>query len=125
MQALRGPHGEELGTRVYRPQELFRECHGVPPDLICYWGNLAWRSVGTVGAGVLHVTENDTGPDEANHDWDGILISRNPLKGPIAGPSAHASLPEYNLLDIAPSILAAAGLPVPVDSAGRPTLVWL
>jgi predicted AlkP superfamily phosphohydrolase/phosphomutase len=134
MQGLRGPAGEELGTRVYRPQELFRECRGVPPDLICYWGNLRYRSVGSVGARAIHVAENDTGPDEANHDWDGIFISREPLvNGPgLMAPCAadRASRPLYGgrlglrLLDIGPSILAAAGLPVPHDAAGQACLRW-
>ena len=79
LQSLADPDGRPLGTRVYRPQQLFRECRGVPPDLICYFGNLAWRSVGTVGGGELYVYENDTGPDEANHDFAGIFLSRDPL----------------------------------------------
>ncbi len=118
LEAMPVPDGRPLGTRVYRPQQLFRECRGVPPDLICYFGNLSWRSVGTVGNPSLFVYENDTGPDEANHDFPGIFISRQPLV------SGAGRCPNLRLLDIAPSLLAAAGLPIPQDAAGRPSIVW-
>ena len=118
MAALPGPDGEPLDTRVYRPEELFVECRGVPPDLICYWGNLRWRSVGTVGGGAIHVYENDTGPDEANHDFPGIFVSREPLA------AGRGRVEELSLLDVGVSLLAAAGLPVPADAAGKPSIRW-
>jgi len=54
--------GEEIGTRVFRPQELYKEVRGVAPDLMVYFGSLYWRSVGTVGGARIHTFENDTGP---------------------------------------------------------------
>ncbi len=118
LESLPGPDGHPLGTRVFRPEALFRETRGVPPDLICYFGNLAWRSVGAVGNPDVYVYENDTGPDEANHDFPGILISRDPL---LAG---RGRVDDLRLLDIAPSLLAAAGLPLPHRSAGAATIRW-
>jgi predicted AlkP superfamily phosphohydrolase/phosphomutase len=118
LQAMPGPDGRPLGTRVYRPEQLFRECRGVPPDLICYFGNLAWRSVGTVGGGEVFVYENDTGPDEANHDFAGIFISRDPLA------SGRGRSSDLRLLDIGPSLLAAAGLPEPPSAAGQAGIRW-
>jgi predicted AlkP superfamily phosphohydrolase/phosphomutase len=112
------PDGRPLGTRVYRPQQLFCECRGVPPDLICYFGNLSWRSVGTVGHPSLYVYENDTGPDEANHDFPGVFISRDPLS------SGRGRCSPLRLLDIGPSLLSAAGLPVLGDAAGTPLIRW-
>ncbi len=92
MQALRGPDGKDLGTLVCRPDDLFNECRGFPPDLMCYWGRMQWRSIGTVGGGELFLTENDTGPDEANHDWTGVFISRTPLDShPGAWPNSNCS----------------------------------
>ncbi len=70
--------GQPLGTVVRKPQEIYREVRNIPPDLIVYLGNLAWRSVGSVGLGRVHTFENDTGPDDANHDWDGIFIAWDP-----------------------------------------------
>jgi predicted AlkP superfamily phosphohydrolase/phosphomutase len=118
LESLAGPDGRPLGTRVYRPQQLFRECHGVPPDLICYFGNLAWRSVGTVGGGEVFVYENDTGPDEANHDFPGIFISRDPLA------SGRGRCDNLRLLDITPSLLAASELPISPNIAGEPAIRW-
>ena len=59
--------------------------NGVAPDLICYFGNLAWRSIGSVGDGRVQVRENDTGPDDANHAKYGIAIMARP------GDARHAS----------------------------------
>ena len=72
--AITDPQGRNLGSRAYRPQALYRTVNGVPPDLIVYFGDLHWRSVGSVGLGSMYTFDNDTGPDEANHDWHGIFI---------------------------------------------------
>ena len=64
----------DTARRRTRPEDIYREVHGVAPDLIVYFGDLAWRSVGAVGMGGIHTFENDTGPDEANHDWYGIFV---------------------------------------------------
>ena len=53
--------------------------NGVAPDLLVYFGDLAWRAVGTVGGeDGVHTFENDTGPDDANHAQDGLLIMAGP-----------------------------------------------
>ena len=78
LQDVRGPGGEALGTVVYKPQDIYHHVNGVALDLIVYWGNLLWRSVGKVGYGTLGTQENDTGPDDANHAEDGIFIYADP-----------------------------------------------
>lgn len=118
LESLPGPHGRPLATRVYRPESLFRECQGIPPDLICYFDHLGWRSVGTVGNPDIYVYENDSGPDEANHDFDGIFISRDPWAG------GRGSIDQLQLLDVAPSLLQAAGLPISANLAGCPAMHW-
>lgn len=118
MEALPDGDGQPIGTRVYRPEDLFREQNGIPPDLITYWGMMSWRSVGTVGSREIYVRENDTGPDEANHDWSGIFISRDPLA------TGRGQVDGLQLLDVGVSLLAAAGLPVPQDTTGKPTIRW-
>jgi hypothetical protein len=51
--------------------------HGVPPDLIVYFGDPHWLSVGSVGMGSICTFDHDTGPDEATHDCYGIfMVSR-------------------------------------------------
>ena len=36
--------------------------------------DLSWRTAGTVGYETDYLLENDTGPDDAVHDYDGIYI---------------------------------------------------
>jgi predicted AlkP superfamily phosphohydrolase/phosphomutase len=67
--------GRPIGTRVLRPEEIYREVRGIPPDLLVYFGDLRFRSIGSVGWGKVHVRENDTGPDDANHAPYGIFIA--------------------------------------------------
>ena len=57
-----------MGTTVHKPQDVYPEVRGIAPDLIVYFGDLEWRSVGTVGNPSIYTYENDTGPDGANHD---------------------------------------------------------
>jgi predicted AlkP superfamily phosphohydrolase/phosphomutase len=74
--AIEDPDGANIGSRAYRPEELYRQpIRGVPPDLTVYFGNLAWRSVGSVGLREVHTFDNDTGPDEANHDWSAVFLA--------------------------------------------------
>ncbi len=102
LEALGDEQGQRIGTRVYRPSDLYRVANDVPPDLIAYFGNLTWRSIGSVGDGRIHVRENDTGPDDANHAKNGMAI--------MAGPGMPRSLPaDASLYDIAPTVLAASG----------------
>ena len=87
--------------------------NGVAPDLIVYFGDLAWRSVGTVGGDEgIHTFENDTGPDDANHAQDGLLIMAGPgiEAGPVDG---------MHLLDVAPTVLELLGIEVPESMRGR------
>jgi predicted AlkP superfamily phosphohydrolase/phosphomutase len=112
LESLPGPDGEAIGTRAFRPQELWREQQGIPPDLIVYFGDLGWRSNGSLGHGRHWTYENDTGPDDANHDRDGLCI----LAGPEIGRERREDMAIY---DIAPTILAQAGLPADEAMRGR------
>jgi predicted AlkP superfamily phosphohydrolase/phosphomutase len=103
LEQLGGPDGRPIGTRVFRPEELWRERRGIAPDLIVYFGDLAWRSNGSLGHGRHWTFENDTGPDDANHDRDGICI--------LAGPGVPAGRrDDMTIYDVAPTILTLAGV---------------
>jgi predicted AlkP superfamily phosphohydrolase/phosphomutase len=106
--------GKRLGTRVYKPQDVYRQVRRVAPDLIVYFGDLAWRSVGSLGSGTIYTFENDTGPDDANHSQHGIFI----LHGP--GEAEGRQLEGIRLLDISATILDRFGLAIPSDMHGRP-----
>ena len=82
LEGIADPAGREIGTRVYRPEETYAQVRNIPPDLIVYFGNLAWRSVGSVGNPSIHVFENDTGPDDANHAQHGMYVLRRPGDSP-------------------------------------------
>ncbi len=114
LEALGDPEGKSIGTRVLKPESLYRTVRGeAPPDLFVYFGDLRWRSVGTVGLGTLHTFENDTGPDDANHAQDGLLIVAGPgiaPGGPISG---------MQLMDVTPTILRLFGMEPPADMQGR------
>ena len=116
LEALPGPDGEPLGTRVYRPEDLYEEVNGVAPDLLVFFGDLAWRAVGTVGGGDgVYTYENDTGPDDANHAQDGLLI----MAGPGIEPGAVETM---DLLDVAPTVLELLGLEPLPSMRGRSLL---
>ncbi len=114
LEALTGPDGRNIGTKVYRPEGVYRQVRNIAPDLIVYFGDLTWRSVGKVGFDSIYTFENDTGPDDANHAQYGMLIARDPRR-PGAG-----LVEGMDILDVAPTVLATMGLPVPEDMQGRP-----
>ncbi len=116
LEAMPGPDGELLGTKVYRPQDVYPEVRGVAPDLLVYFGDLEWRSVGAVRAGTVaevFTYENDTGPDGANHDRTGVFV----MTGAPGQPTGRRE--GLNILDVGPSILKLYGIDPPEDAVGR------
>jgi predicted AlkP superfamily phosphohydrolase/phosphomutase len=94
-------------------QEVYREVRNIPPDLIVYFGDLSWRSVGSFGHGGIYTFENDIGPDDANHAENGLFVLTDPrVKGNGQRSAAR------QLMDIAPTILNAFELPIPPDIQG-------
>jgi predicted AlkP superfamily phosphohydrolase/phosphomutase len=112
LEALPGPDGRSIGTRVFRPEELWPVRNGIAPDLIVYFGNLAWRSVGSIGHGDIYTFENDTGPDDANHSAHGLFV----MSGPRVSGGRRDDLRIY---DVAPTILDVFGIPVPAGMRGQ------
>jgi predicted AlkP superfamily phosphohydrolase/phosphomutase len=106
--------GRPMDNRVHRPDRIYRRTRGVAPDLMVYFDDLRWRSVGSVGIGSNYTFENDIGPDDANHAEDGIFI----LRGPNVAP--RGPLDGRRLIDLAPTILSRFGFPTPPDMQGRP-----
>ncbi|HET7560748.1 MAG TPA: alkaline phosphatase family protein [Limnochordia bacterium] len=113
LQALGDHEGRPIGTTVSRPEDVYKQVKNIAPDLLVFFGDLYWRSVGSVGLGSVHVFQNDTGPDGANHDWAGIYLGAR--VGDL--PAAAAAFPAANrrdgldIRDIAPTVLAHFGLP--------------
>jgi predicted AlkP superfamily phosphohydrolase/phosphomutase len=115
IEAITDPSGRNIGTRAYKPQEIYREVRNVAPDLMVYFGNLDWRSIGTVGSRSIHTFENDTGPDDANHDWHGIFM----MKTPAGTPQPKGEQQGLRLYDVAPTVLKLSGLTPPPEMIGR------
>jgi ATP sulfurylase len=106
-------NGVNIGTVSYKPQEVYSECRNVAPDLMVYFGNLAWRSVGSMGHGRVHTRENDIGPDDANHAQGGIFIMYDPRQ------QGRGKVEGLQLMDVAPTVLDVFGLPIPADMQGK------
>jgi len=115
LEAIEGPDGAPIGTRAFKPEEVYKACRNVPPDLIVYLGGLDWRSVGSVGNESIHTFENDTGPDDANHAEHGIFIMAN---GNGSGPKGERE--GMRIYDIAPTLLDLFGITPPKVMAGKP-----
>jgi predicted AlkP superfamily phosphohydrolase/phosphomutase len=62
----------------------------------------------------LFLEENDTGPDDAVHSFDGVYCVVDPPKG------AGAPGPTRDLIDIGPTLLSYFGMPVPSSLQGKP-----
>ena len=77
VEAMVDHEGKPLRNKAHKPEELYTKQNGVAPDLIIIFGELRWRSVGSLGHGSIYTFENDTGPDEANHAERGIFIMDN------------------------------------------------
>jgi len=111
--AIPDPDGNSLGSVAYKPEKIYQEVRNIAPDLIVYFGNLSWRSVGSLGFNSIHTLTNDTGPDDANHAQEGLYIYYNPrAQGQGRGPRRH-------LMDVAPTILDLIGVPTPATMRGR------
>lgn len=114
IRGIRGPDGEEWRTVVLKPDEAFAECRGDPPDLMVYFDDLYWRSAGTMGHGGIYLPENDTGPDDAVHDKMGLYIYQDPKK------DLGGKIDDLRIVDVAPTILKAMGIPIPRGMEGSP-----
>jgi predicted AlkP superfamily phosphohydrolase/phosphomutase len=113
LEAAPGPDGQRLGTKVFRPQDVYPDVRGVAPDLIVYFGDLEWRSVGSVGNPSIYTYENDTGPDGANHDRAGVFALSN-VPGQRTG-----QVDGLRLVDVGPSILSLYGIDAPEGAVGK------
>ncbi len=111
---VRTPSGAPLGVRLFTPQEVYREVRGDPPDLMAYFGETRWRSAGSVGHGRMFLDENDTGPDDAVHSFEGIIAYFDP-----ANPKRR-DLGVQKIIDVAPTVYQLLHAPAPDWLQGRP-----
>ncbi|MFW9821477.1 MAG: alkaline phosphatase family protein [Candidatus Thorarchaeota archaeon] len=104
VKTIKDDKGYPMNTKVYKPEDLYETIQGDPPDLIIYFDDLNWRSVGTVGYNSMYLMDNDTGPDDAVHDHYGIYVFYNPTN------KFGKYLGVKNILDVTPTILSLFGI---------------
>ena len=118
-------HGGALIKKVHRRNELYSGPHlDRFPDLILEWnldGDYSYlfgiTSPGNPRPLVAVVNDKERASAKSgDHRDDGILVANGPLVKPglVNGPSLAP-----NIIDVAPSVLYALGLPVPEDMDGR------
>ena len=123
LEAIVDEAGHNINTRVFKPEAVYRECRNIPPDLIVYFGNLFWRSVGSVGYNSIYTYENDTGPDDCNHAEMGMFILKSASYSSVGATSRSrqkGNLPTKSLYDIAPTVLNEFGMDIPEAMQGKP-----
>ena len=108
------PEGKPVPFQLLDPQSIYAARRGAAPDLLLYLDDLRLRAAGTMGHPDLFLAENDTGPDDAVHSFDGVFL----LAGP--GTDGPRELPPLAIRDVTPTILERLGLPVPEHVQGRP-----
>jgi predicted AlkP superfamily phosphohydrolase/phosphomutase len=124
LEQMTDEHGKPLGNRIFAPETIYAACHNVAPDLIVYFGDLHWRSVGSLGHETIWTHTNDTGPDDANHAQQGILLMARASDvtvsaAPDPAPHSDANRREgLSLYDVAPTVLRAFGI-APPPGMGR------
>lgn len=115
LSTLRGPSGQPLPVRVLDPKVIYREARGDPPDLMVYFDELRWRSAGTMGYPSVYLKENDTGPDDAVHSFEGVFVLYDPQR-----PVPARRLGTQKIIDVMPTVLRLLGEEVPAHVQGRP-----
>lgn len=112
LEDIRDEKGNNICTKAFKPEDIYNVCNNIPPDLIVYYGDLFWRSIGSVGHRTIWADENDIGADDANHSQIGIFLMYD-------GAKRGERLNELNIMDVAPTILDYMGVDVPLNMEGK------
>jgi len=110
---IKGPNGETLNNLVHKPEDLYGDWKDDYPDLMVFFDDLYWRTAGTIGHNTKYLFENDTGSDDAVHDWHGVFVAK------IPGKKLGSKLEGLNIQDVAPTLLKYFDLPIPKDIDGK------
>lgn len=110
--ALRDPDGgDQVIAKVYKKEELYAgDRVAAAPDLILHTDRSKYVSFGHADFGSNKVLEPSVG-QTGHHTMDGIVVLHGPVK-------ANQAI-KGQIIDIAPTVLYAMGLPVPSIMDGR------
>jgi predicted AlkP superfamily phosphohydrolase/phosphomutase len=112
LEAITDNNSQPMGSRAMRPEDVYPETRNIPPDLIVYFGDLRWRSIGSIGHPGLYICGNDLGVDDANHAEFGVFLL-------VADGVSAGRSDDLSLYDVAPTAQALLGLPAPPGQRGR------
>lgn len=113
LRAVKDDQGNELDNLITTPEELYQDPQGDPPDILAFFGDLSWRPGGTIGHNKVYIHENDTGPDDGVHDWNGVYALWQP------GQQGSGKIEEQSILDVAPTILKYFDVSAPSHFKGK------
>lgn len=116
LESLGDENGNPIGTKVYRPEDLYDHINRIPPDLVCLFGDLDWRAAGTIGNNTYWLHENDTGPDDANHAQNGVFIMAHDQF------PSNKKLSNLDIVDVAPTVLELLNHKIPEGIVGESIL---
>ncbi len=105
--------GKILQNLILPPENIYKIVNGNPSDIFAVFGNLSWRAAATLGHKTIWAFDNDTGPDDAVHDWDGIFHLYDP-----SNPNKKTGK-NLSIYDVAPTILNIFGIKPPKDMEGK------
>ncbi|MFW6023082.1 MAG: alkaline phosphatase family protein [Halanaerobiaceae bacterium] len=98
-----------MQNTVCRPEDLYQNIRNIPPDLMVYFNDLEWRSIGNLGYGNYIIPPEQLRPYSANHTSQGIFIS-NKGRGYLDG---------LDIRDVASTVISYYGIEVPEDMQGN------
>ncbi|RMD92689.1 MAG: phosphodiesterase [Calditrichaeota bacterium] len=114
IKTLQDEQGQPLNSRIFKPENVYKNVKNIPPDLIVYFGDLNWRSVASVGLNRIHTLDDELGPDGANHSEHGVFVFYDPRN-----PGGGQKLQGVDILDIAPTLLHIMKEKIPQDMEGK------
>jgi predicted AlkP superfamily phosphohydrolase/phosphomutase len=113
LEELTDDRGRRMDTRALVPQEIFTGPHvSEAPDLMVYFDDLYWRATEDLGHDSLYSFETEVGPDDAVHDYEGILVAYAPG---VLRPGKREGM---GIKDVASTVLHVLGEDVPGDMEG-------
>lgn len=114
IRALPDDQGRPMATEAYRPRDLFSGPYvDEAPDLMVYLDSLSWRAGQDLNNRSLYSFDTEIGPDDAVHDYDGILVMAGP------GVESGGELSGLQLMDVTPTVLHHLRQPQPAGLEGR------
>jgi predicted AlkP superfamily phosphohydrolase/phosphomutase len=113
LEELTDDSGRKMETKALVPQEIYTGPYvSEAPDVMVYFDDLYWRATEDLGHDSLYCFETEVGPDDAVHDYHGILVLRDPHLSETCRREA------MEIKDVASTALRLLGENVPPDMEG-------